>query len=377
MPSALAHRPLPDVVVRKAEPADLEGMLAIEERVFSTDLISRRALRRFLVSPHAAVIAADLGGRLAGYAIVLFRTGTAVARLYSIAVAPECGGRGVGTALLEAAEAAALDRGCLFMRLEVNEANKGAIARYRKLGYRQFGRYERYYEDGSPALRFEKRLTPSLAGLKSPPPYFHQTTEFTCGPACVLMALAWADPAFRPTPALELRLWREATTIHMSSGPGGCEPVGLAVALKRRGLEPAVHVSRPAPYFLDTVRSAEKRRVMRLAQEEFGREAAALRIPIRLARLSESALMEAFDSGAVAIVLVTGYRMLRRRVPHWVFAFGHEERRILLHDPAAPRDEHGNAAGPETYAVPLTEYARMSHFGDLSATILIRKGSDQ
>ena len=36
--------------------------------------------------------------------------------------------------------------------------NQAAIARYRKSGYREFGRHAAYYEDGGDALRFEKRL---------------------------------------------------------------------------------------------------------------------------------------------------------------------------------------------------------------------------
>jgi Peptidase_C39 like family len=46
----------------------------------------------------------------------------------------------------------------------------------------------RYYEDGGDALRFEKRLVPNLRALALAPPYFHQTTQFTCGPACIMMA---------------------------------------------------------------------------------------------------------------------------------------------------------------------------------------------
>jgi hypothetical protein len=89
--------------------------------------------------------------------------------------------------------------------------------------------------------------------------------------------------------------------------------------------------------------------------------------------------MEAFDNDAVAIVLVSGYRMLRRNVPHWVFAFAREGRYVLVHDPAARRDERGEVPGPETYAIPITEFERMSRVGkdDLRATILIRKGSAQ
>jgi len=376
---ALARHPAHEVRLRAAEPSDVDALLALEEDAFSTDLISRRGFRRFVASGNASLLVAEVDGRLAGYALVLFRKASGVARLYSIAVARHAAGRRVGARLLVAAEEAALARGAARLRLEVHAANEAAIALYRKAGYREFGRHARYYEDAGDALRFEKRLTPDLHRLRAAPPYFHQTTEFTCGPACMMMALAWADPAFRPDPACELKLWREATTICMTSGPGGCDPYGLAVTLKRHGLEPQIHVSQGGPYFLDTVRSADKRRVMRLAQDEFRREAEALQIPIRLAPLDESALMEAFDTGAVAILLVSGYRMVRRNVPHWVFAFARENRYTLVHDPAAIRDEAGNATAPETYALPASELDRMTRFGrdQLRAAILIRKGRHQ
>jgi len=378
MPSALAHQQHAPSI-RPAQPSDLTALLALEELAFTTDRISRKSFRRLLASPAAATLVAEIDGKLAGYVLVLFRPAAGMARLYSIAVAPDFAGRRVGQMLVEAAEHAALARGAGRLRLEVHAANARATALYRRLGYKEFGRHTRYYEDEGDALRFEKRLAPDSPRLRDAPPYFHQTTEFTCGPACMMMALAWADPAYRPTAGDEFKLWREATTIFMTSGPGGCEPYGVAVTLKRHGLAPEIFVSRPGPYFLDTVRQEDKRRVMRLAQEEFRREAEQLKIPIHLAPLAESALIETFDKGAAAIVLVSGYRMVRRNVPHWVFAFGRDGQHILVHDPAAPRDAHGNAAGQETFAVPLSEFDRMARFGrdELRATILIRKGRFQ
>ena len=356
--------------------ADLDALLALEQQVFTTDRISRRGLRRFLSSSSAHVLVAEADGKPVGYALVLFRKRTGVARLYSIAVDPHAARRRVGATLLAAAEQAAGERGAGRLRLEVRADNEAAVALYRKSGYRQFGRLARYYDDQADALRFEKRLAPDLRHREGAPPYFHQTTEFTCGPACIMMALAWGDRSFRPSAAYEFKLWREATTIFTTSGPGGCDPYGVAVTVKRRGLEPEIHVSHAGPYFLDTVCSDTKRRVMRLAQLEFRHDAEALKIPIHLAPLAESALMEALDTGAVAIVLVSGYRMVRRNVPHWVFAFGHEGRYVLLHDPAAPVDDDGNATSAETYAVPSSEFDRMTRFGrdDLRAAIVIRKG---
>ncbi|MEZ5786720.1 MAG: peptidase C39 family protein [Xanthobacteraceae bacterium] len=362
--------------LRSGRIGDLDALLALECKVFATDRMSRRSARQFLLSPRATVLVAELDGRLRGAAVVLFRHASDIGRLYSIAVDPDVTGNGIGQAMLNAAEETAIARDCQYLRLEVHEKNFRAIDCYRKSGYREFGRHKKYYQDNGDALRFEKQLAAPVASLAKAPPYFHQTTEFTCGPACILMALAWADPKFCPTPATEFRLWREATTIFMSSGPGGCGPFGMAVALKRHGLSPEIFVTHPGPYFLDTVQSLEKRRVMRITQEDFVQEAKALGIAMQLTHADESVLMPALRNGASAIVLLSGYHMKPRGQPHWVFVFGCEGRFVLLHDPAAVRDKHGQAAAPETYAVPWTAFMRMTRCGrdHLGAAILIRKG---
>ncbi len=159
MPSNPANKPAPRVRLRGAEARDIDALVDLEERVFASDRLSRRSLRRLLRSSAASVIVAlEKDGRLAGTAVVLFRPRSAVARLYSIAVAPHLSGRGVAAILLEAVEAAAVARDCRSVRLEVHENNHAAIFRYRKSGYREFGRRLRYYEDGGDALRFEKEV---------------------------------------------------------------------------------------------------------------------------------------------------------------------------------------------------------------------------
>ena len=139
---------------------DLDALLAVEEAVFTTDILSRRSFRRFLATTGATLIVAEAAGKLAGYALVLFPPRSMFARLYSIAVAPHIGRRGIGPLLLAGAERAARRRGRRAMRLEVHEHNGRAIARYEKSGYRLFGRHRRYYDDRRDALRFEKPLVP-------------------------------------------------------------------------------------------------------------------------------------------------------------------------------------------------------------------------
>lgn len=144
--------------IRRSKPADLDALLDLENRVFTTDRMSRRSLQRLLGSPSAVVLVAQAGDTVAGSTVLLFRANSAIARVYSIAVAPSHSGRGIASALIAAAEKTARRRGCRFLRLEVHEKNRAAIAVYRKAGFHQFGRHHRYYEDRGHALRFAKPL---------------------------------------------------------------------------------------------------------------------------------------------------------------------------------------------------------------------------
>ena len=153
-----ATRHSPPVKLRRGRQRDLAALVTLELAVFNTDIVSRRSFRHFIASPHASLIVAEESGGLAGYALVLYPPRSKLARLYSIAVAPHSGGRGVGPLLLAAAERTAKRHGRRAMRLEVHEHNTRAIARYEKSGYRLFGRHRAYYDDRADALRFEKPL---------------------------------------------------------------------------------------------------------------------------------------------------------------------------------------------------------------------------
>ena len=104
---------------------------------------------------------AEFDGALAGYALLFVRRGSAVARLYSIAVDPAQRGAGLGALLLADVEQLARNAGRGILRLEVRADNVAAIALYRRAGYREQGRIPGYYEDGCDALRFDKALDES------------------------------------------------------------------------------------------------------------------------------------------------------------------------------------------------------------------------
>jgi ribosomal protein S18 acetylase RimI-like enzyme len=140
------------VEIRKARVSDIDALTALENAVFDSDRISRRSFRLLIERETAQTLVAEADGRIAGYAIVLYRKGSGVARLYSLATGPDFTGQGVGRALIEAAEDKAFDHGRMLLRLEVREDNFRAIGIYEKGGYRKIGREPDYYEDGQAAL---------------------------------------------------------------------------------------------------------------------------------------------------------------------------------------------------------------------------------
>ncbi len=348
--------------IRAAVASDIDTLVAIENAVFQTDRISRRSFRLLIERETADVLVAEINGRLSGYCVILYRTGSGVARLYSIAISPDFSGAGTGRALLGAAENAAYENDRLILRLEVREDNPRAIALYEKNGYRRIGREVDYYEDGAAALRYEKMLR-GTAPFATSVPYYEQTEEFTCGPACLLMARAAFDPDFVPNAVMEVRLWREATTIFMMSGPGGCEPFGLAVAAHEHGLAPEIIVSFFGALFLQSVRSEEKRRVMELAQVDFRNRVEEYGIPVDYRNFVLDDVRRALGEGRLVVVLISGFIMFGKKVPHWVLAIGDDGDHIILHDPWVEDERGETKADAANIPVPYSIFMAMAQYG--------------
>ncbi|HEX4480003.1 MAG TPA: GNAT family N-acetyltransferase [Rudaea sp.] len=148
----------PSVRIRTARHADLDALVELENRSFDTDRVSRTQYRRHLDSATGIVLIADTGEKIAGSALVFLRSHSSRARLYSIAIAHDCRGMGVGAALLLACEKAARDGGRQTLYLEVRGDNTAAIKLYESRGYRRGPTLHRFYEDGADARRYEKAI---------------------------------------------------------------------------------------------------------------------------------------------------------------------------------------------------------------------------
>ena len=143
--------------IRAATAADLDGLVALEA-LFPSDQLSRVALRRFLRVPSARLWVAVQAGLVVGNVLLLLRAGADYGRLYSLVVAPDARGQGLGDRLMATAERHARAAGRTRLRLEVRLENAAARALYARRGYVEVSQLAGYYEDGAPGLRLEKTL---------------------------------------------------------------------------------------------------------------------------------------------------------------------------------------------------------------------------
>lgn len=136
----------------------LDELVGLENQSFTSDRISKQSFRRLQKSPSADGVGAFDGSDFLGYSLLLFRSNSNKARLYSLAVDRKCRGKGIGRALLEASIHRARERHCVSLQLEVSPVNTSAIQLYESLGFKLFSRRAEYYEDGNDALVYRFSL---------------------------------------------------------------------------------------------------------------------------------------------------------------------------------------------------------------------------
>jgi ribosomal protein S18 acetylase RimI-like enzyme len=363
--------PAGGVWIRKALPEDLAALVALEQRCFDSDRISQRQFRYLLTKGNASILVAEANGRLQGDVVLLYSRATSVARLYSIAVIAEARGKGLGRSLMKAAENAAWEHHRAYLRLEVRKDNRDAVRLYEALGYRRLGEFPDYYQDHMDAWRLEKSLAPDLHPDLAQVPFYEQSLEFTCGAASLMMAMKALTPPLEFSRTLELRLWREATTIFMTSGHGGCGPYGLALAAIKRGYGIDVYVSDEGTHLGDSVRSEHKREVMRLVQEDMYRQLQSLGVPINCTGVTVETIEECLGRGGIPLVLISSWQIYKARVPHWVVVTGSDENFIYVNDPFVDREEGETLIDSIHMPILKDKFASMARYGRVGLQAMV------
>jgi len=354
---------------------DLASLFELETATFETDRLSRRRLKHWIRAENGILLLAEADGHLLGYGLALLHRGTRLARLYSLAVSPQARGKGIARKLMKRLEKRAAKKGKLFMRLEVAQDNIPAIKLYKKLGFVTFGTFHDYYEDHRDALRMQKRIRYMEENLKHlEVPWYQQTTSFTCGPAALIMAMAALDHRLPASQELELDIWREATTIFMTSGHGGCHPIGLALAARARGFRANVFINKPEPLFVDSVRAQEKKEILTVVHNHYIKLAKEAGIRISYTNVSQKQVEQCLEEGALVLMLISTYRLDGRKAPHWVTITAIDDQCLYVHDPDPTEGEQSDF---DCQYMPIlrSDFDRMSVFGknQLRTAVIIRR----
>ncbi len=147
--------------LRAARPADVGRIVDIERDGFLHPW-SRELIERELGHSWSRILlACDADGRgeerVLGY--IVFWIVHDEVHVLNVATALEARRRGIGRALMDAAEDEGRAHGARLSTLEVRRSNVAAIALYREIGYRQVGVRPNYYaEENEDAIVMVKQL---------------------------------------------------------------------------------------------------------------------------------------------------------------------------------------------------------------------------
>lgn len=145
--------------LRRFKPADLQRLYEIDQSCFAPGIsYSQRELASFIRHRDSRTWVAEEGKEIVGFLIANQHPTMLLGHIITIDVVEDWRRKGVGTALMDAAEEWACKRRFISISLETAEDNLPAQAFYERRGYAKFERLENYYADGTAAWTMVKRF---------------------------------------------------------------------------------------------------------------------------------------------------------------------------------------------------------------------------
>lgn len=160
-------------------------------------------------------------------------------------------------------------------------------------------------------------------------PFYKQSTEFTCDPACLIMAIKYFLPRTKINLDLELNIWRESYGI----GIPGCMPQGLAYSASLRGLD-SVIICRRSEMNKITLKMTNKEDIpiSIYVSKKFFQGALRRKTKIIYKKPTLTDLQEYLSIG-VPVVMINMNKLHGKNSPHWVVFTGYDDKHVWIHDP--------------------------------------------
>ena len=205
-------------------------------------------------------------------------------------------------------------------------------------------------------------------------PYYSQSSEFSCGPACVLMIFKFFNTHLKLNRSLEFEVWRQCNMI----GVRGADPFGMSVPLLDAGYE--VHLLTQRRSMIDPDVWRGRLREDRFTPEDedlavFGiaenkRRALGRGLNLVYSRLTVERVAKSFNEGFIPIALVHMGVIHQLDIPHWVVVTDVGNDHVAFNDPYPPK-------GGKDICVSREEFQQMlgnvgTRFGLSPSTIFIK-----
>ena len=158
--------------LRRAHAGDLDGIMALETRLFENDAWSAEGMLRDMTDPDCYYLVAvppDEPDRIEAYAGLLAPFGALEGDIQTIAVTETARRHGLGGTLVQSLVTEARKRGIREVFLEVRADNPGAQRVYLRLGFEEIGVRRGYYQpDNVDALVMRLAVPPAEAAFAAP-----------------------------------------------------------------------------------------------------------------------------------------------------------------------------------------------------------------
>jgi predicted double-glycine peptidase len=178
-------------------------------------------------------------------------------------------------------------------------------------------------------------------------PYYKQTTDFTCGPACVLMALKFLEPKIRLSRELEFDIWRKSNLVSIKA----TTPSGLASACLKRGFKTKI-ICKKEGIFQTIAKDSESKEISLFAAKNLFNEAKSLGSKIEHRDPIIDDIKITIQEKRVPIVLIHMGIIHDKDTLHFVVVSGIENDRVWINDPYSSK-------GRKDINLELTDFKKM------------------
>lgn len=158
-----------------------------------------------------------------------------------------------------------------------------------------------------------------------PLPFYRQHYDFTCGPACLMMAMKYLDDTLVLSKDMEIDIWREANLVAVP----GTSRYGLAFSAATRGFSARVASNTGGLDYADKFVPPLDDEAMQVLMEQFSERRARckkLGVHERKEPVTGKILGESLFSNHVPLIVTNASFHSDEDLPHWVAVTGIDDK---------------------------------------------------